>query len=65
MLFFEQPQDMDSTINTMRSIDDKDDYLQQILLPALLLGDWEELDRMVVYQDKKKKHTVWGGYMGV
>ncbi|GAC03018.1 MAG: integrase [Alteromonadaceae bacterium] len=54
MLFFEQPQDMDSTINTMRSIDDKDDYLQQILLPALLLGDWEELDRMVVYQDKKK-----------
>ncbi|WMB75073.1 integrase [Shewanella oncorhynchi] len=54
MLSFENSQDMDSTLDTMRSIGDRGDYLQQELLPALLRGDWEELDKMVVYQDQKK-----------
>ncbi|GMA82085.1 hypothetical protein [Shewanella glacialipiscicola] len=64
MLSFENSQDMDSTLDTMRSIGDRGDYLQQELLPALLRGDWEELDKMVVYQDQKN-HLVWRGYMGV
>ncbi len=54
MLSFENSQDMDSTLDTMRLIGDRGDYLQQELLPALLRGDWEELDKMVVYQDQKR-----------
>ena len=40
MLSFENSQDMDSTLDTMRLIGDRGDYLQQELLPALLRGDW-------------------------
>ncbi|MBF4426728.1 integrase, partial [Vibrio anguillarum] len=54
MLTFENPQNLDLTLGAMRSIGDQEDYLQQVLLPALLRGNWEELDKMVVYQDEKK-----------
>ncbi|MBJ6973621.1 integrase, partial [Vibrio cholerae] len=54
MLAFENPQNLDLTLGAMRSIGDQEDYLQQVLFPALLRGNWEELDKMVVYQDEKK-----------
>ncbi len=60
MLSFDNPQDLDLVIDAMRSIDPRHDYLQQILLPALLRGDWDELDEMVVYQDDKV--TILFGY---
>ena len=44
MLTFENPQNLDLTLGVMRSIGDQEDYLQQVLLPALLRGNWEELD---------------------
>lgn len=53
MLDFENSQDLDLTLETMRSIDGRKDYLQEVLLPALLRGDWGELEKSVIYQDKK------------
>lgn len=54
MLFFQDSQDQDLILRAMRSVLDKEDYFQQILFPALLRGDWDELEKMVVYQDKKR-----------
>jgi hypothetical protein len=54
MLAFHSPQDLDSSLDAMRSIGVTEDYLQQILHPALLRGEWGELEKMVVYQDEKK-----------
>lgn len=63
MLFFQDSQDQDLILRAMRSVLDKEDYFQQILFPALLRGDWDELEKMVVYQDKKKiiyfKDDIW------
>lgn len=53
MLSFEDSLSLESLLVTMRTVDDKTDYLQQVLLPALLRGDWLELNKMVVYQDEK------------
>lgn len=53
MLSFEDSLSLESTLDTMRSVDNENDYLQHVLLPALLRGDWEELDSMVVYQDER------------
>lgn len=54
MLSFENPQDLKLTLDTMNSIGDQKDYLQQVLLPALLRGNWDELEKMVIYQDEEK-----------
>lgn len=54
MLAFENPKDLDLTLDAMRSIGGEEDYLLQKLLPALMKGDWEELDLMVIYRDDKK-----------
>ena len=54
MLAFDRPKDLDFALNEMRSVDYRQDYLQEQLFPALLKGNWGELDEMVVYQDKKK-----------
>ncbi|MDN3700727.1 hypothetical protein QWY96_07160 [Vibrio artabrorum] len=53
MLDFENSQDLDLALETMRSIDGRKDYLQEVLFPALLRGDWDELEKSVIYQDKK------------
>ena len=54
MLSFSNEQDLDLTLKTMRFIGNQNDYLQDELLPALLRGKWDELEKMVVYQDEKK-----------
>ncbi|WP_017791252.1 hypothetical protein [Vibrio vulnificus] len=54
MLSFDNSQDLELTLDAMRSIGGQKDYLQQVLFPALLRGNWEELDKMVVYQDERK-----------
>ncbi|EHR5321334.1 integrase [Vibrio parahaemolyticus] len=54
MLAFDNPQNLELTLNSMRFIGGYKDYLQEALLPALIRGDWEELDKMVVYQDELK-----------
>ncbi|EOG7736894.1 integrase [Vibrio cholerae] len=54
MLVFETPKDLDLTLDAMRSIGGEGDYLSQELLPALMKGDWDELDLMVIYRDDKK-----------
>ncbi|HAS6213211.1 TPA: integrase, partial [Vibrio vulnificus] len=54
MLSFENSQGLELTLDAMRSIGGQKDYLQQVLFPALLRGNWEELDKMVVYQDERK-----------
>ena len=54
MLSFENSQDLELTLDAMRSIGGQKDYLQQVIFPALLRGNWEELDKMVVYQDERK-----------
>ncbi len=54
MLAFDNPQNLELAFSIMRSIDGNTDYLQEVLLPALKSGDWEELDKMVVYQDELK-----------
>lgn len=64
MLFFDDPQELNLSLDTMHSIGDQKDYLQEVLLPALLRGNWDELEKMVVYQDKKD-HFLWGRCVGI
>jgi integrase len=63
MLAFDNSKDLDLTLDVMRSVAGHKDYLMELLLPALQKGDWEDLDKMIVYQDDKKKilfgENVW------
>lgn len=53
MLRFDHANETEAFYNHQKSIKGEDDYLQDVLLPALLRGDWNELDKMIIYQDSK------------
>ncbi|MGL1103981.1 integrase [Vibrio parahaemolyticus] len=42
-------------LTNQKAIGGESDYLEDILRPALLRGDWEELDSMIIYEDSRTK----------
>lgn len=53
MLKFDHANETEAFYSHQKSIEGETDYLQDVLLPALLRGDWNELDKMIIYQDSK------------
>lgn len=53
MLKFEHADQLEAFLTTQRAVGGNVDYLEDVLKLALLRGDWDELEKMVIYHDDK------------
>lgn len=54
MLKFDKASQLEYFLTSQAAIEEKVNYLEGVLKPALLRGNWDELEDMVVYKDNKR-----------